>query len=89
MQDSGSDTKAILITQVLYLCPLAKKTQEEDEIKERNRNTGHSDEFHVIDGILRYIYQMILENCMLSKDKLISLLKNECISPLNNAITKG
>ena len=36
--------------------------------------------------ILWYICQIILENSMLSKSKLIYLLKNEFMSPLNNAI---
>ena len=46
MQDSGSNTDN---ASVVFLSTCEKDTEEEDEIQE-SRNTGHSSEFHVIDG---------------------------------------
>ena len=43
--------EAILITQVLYFCPLVKKTQRKKmRFKREVGITGHSSEFHVTDG---------------------------------------
>ena len=50
VQDSGNgagnDTNN---ASVVSLSTCEEDTEEEDEIQERNRNTGHSDKFHVID----------------------------------------
>ena len=46
VQDSGSDTDN---ASVVSLSTCEEDTEEEDEIQERSRNTGHSLEFHVID----------------------------------------
>ena len=44
--DTGSDTDN---ASVASLSTCEEDTEEEDEIQERSRNTGHSLEFHVID----------------------------------------
>lgn len=50
-QDSGSDTGSETDNaSVVSLSTCEEDTEEEDEIQERSRSTGHSREFHVIDG---------------------------------------
>ena len=50
VQDSGSDTGSDADNaSVVSLSTFEEDTEEEDEIQERSRNTGHSLEFHVID----------------------------------------